>query len=671
MTTVFLVAVAAFALGIAGALFAPGPASRALASAGAAVGALAAAALGACALLTDVPLAIVSPILPLTGLALRLDGLGGFFLVLIGVAGSASAMYGFGYAVAYDGRARGRMLGAMVNVLLLALTVQVMADNALTFLLAWEVMSLAAYFTVLTEHERAEAVRAANWYLAVTHVGFAAIVAIFFLLAPGDPSVAFGSMRGATLPSGVRHAVFLLALVGFGSKAGLVPLHVWLPMAHPVAPSHVSALMSGVVIKMGVYGFLRVVVDILGGGPMWWGALTLAVGAISAMVGILYALMDADLKRLLAFSSVENIGIVFIGLGTGLTLHAYGLHDVAALAFVGALYHSLNHACFKTLLFMGAGAVVHAVGTRSMEAAGGLIRRMPWTALSFLVGAAAIAALPPLNGFASEWLIFQSLLGTSAIPDAGVAAVMPVAVALLALTSGLAAACFVRAFGITFLAIPRSPAAEAAHEVAPSMRVPMLILAAACVLLGVGPVIAVPFIARALRGLPGLADHGATFVTGLTVEVGGGTTHISPSLLGVLLVTLLACVLVGLRLARADRRLRLGATWGCGRIGQTPRMQYTATAFAEPLRRIFAELYRPTEDLSVDHHPESRYFVRSIRYASDVRPWFETMLYAPVLGALRAVAGHVRWVQAGSLHLYLLYMTVGLLLLLLTAGWLP
>lgn len=671
MSSLLLVAVVAFGLGIAGALAAPGGAGRALAAAGATLGAIAAAVLGALALLDGAPLVISSPVLPLTGLALRLDSLGGFFLILVGVGGSAAAVYGFGYSAAYDGRARGRMLGAMVNVLLLALTVQVMADNALTFLLAWEIMSLAAYFTVLTEHERPETVRAANWYLGVTHVGFAALVAMFFLLAPGDPSAAFGTMRGATLAPGVRDAVFLLALVGFGAKAGLVPLHVWLPLAHPVAPSHVSALMSGVVIKMGVYGFLRVILDVLGGGPMWWGALTLAVGAVSAVVGVLYALMDADLKRLLAFSSVENIGIVFIGLGTGLTLHAYGLHDLAALAFVGALYHALNHACFKSLLFMGAGAVLHAVGTRSMEAAGGLIRRMPWTALGFLVGAAAIAALPPLNGFASEWLIFQSLLGGAAIPEAGVAVLMPVAVALLALTSGLAAACFVRAFGITFLAIPRSPAAEAAHEASLSMRVPMLALAAACLLLGVGPVVAVPLIARALGGMPGLVGHGVTLTAGPGLSVADGATQISPILVGALLLAFLGLLPLALRLIRADRRLRVGPTWGCGRIGQTPRMQYTATAFAEPLRRIFAELYRPTEDLSVDHHPESRYFVRSIRYASDVRPWFETTLYEPVLGALRAVAGRVRWVQAGSLHLYLLYMSVGLLVLLLTAEWLP
>lgn len=671
MSGLLLVAVTAFGLGAAGALAAPRAAGRALAAAGATCGAIAAAALGAVALLDEAPLVLVSPVLPLTGLALRLDGLGGFFLILIGVAGSAAAVYGFGYSVAYDGRARGRMLGAMVNVLLLALTLQVIADNALTFLLAWEVMSLAAYFTVLTDHEQPEAVRAANWYLAVTHVGFVALVAMFFLLAAGDVSASFGAMRGATLGPGVRDAAFLLALVGFGAKAGLVPLHVWLPMAHPVAPSHVSALMSGVVIKMGAYGFLRVIVDILGGGPMWWGALTLAVGALSAVVGVLYALMDADLKRLLAFSSVENIGIVFIGLGTGLTLHAYGLHDIAALAFVGALYHALNHACFKSLLFMGAGAVLHAIGTRSMEAAGGLIRRMPWTALGFLVGAGAIAALPPLNGFASEWLIFQSLLGGAAIPDAGVAVLMPVAVALLALTSGLAAACFVRAFGITFLAIPRSPAAGAAHEASLFMRVPMLGLAAACLVLGVGPVVAVPLIARALRGMPGLVGHGVTFTLGTGLSIGGGATQISPIVVGVLLLGLLGLLPLALRLGGADRRLRLGDTWGCGRIGQTPRMQYTATAFAEPLRRIFAELYRPTEDLSVDHHPESRYFVRSIRYASDVRPWFETTLYAPVLGALRAVAGHVRWVQSGSLHLYLLYMSVGLLMLLLGAGWLP
>jgi hydrogenase-4 component B len=661
----------AFVAGGLGALAVPGRPGRALVAVTGGLGSLAAVVLGAVVLATGTPLVLHGAFLPLTGIALRLDGLGAFFLILIGLVGTAAAIYGFGYSAAYRGRSTLAMLGATLNVLLLSLAVQVMADNALTFLLAWEVMSLAAYLAVLTEPDGPGTVRAANWYLVVTHVGFAALVAMFFLLAGADPSASFETMRRTALDPPTRDAVFLLALLGFGAKAGIVPLHVWLPMAHPVAPSHVSALMSGVVIKMGVYGFVRVIVDVLGGGPAWWGAVTLALGAISALLGVLYALMEHDLKRLLAYHSVENIGIIVMGVGAGLVFQSHGLSGLAALGLVGGLYHTINHACFKGLLFLGAGSVLHGTGTGNMEALGGLIKRMPRTALAFLVGSAAIAALPPLNGFVSEWLVFQALLGGARVPQVGVAVLMPIAVAMLALTSGLAAACFVKAFGITFLALPRSRAAEGAHEAGASMQAGMALLVVACVVLGVGAFGATPVVALAIAAIPGMPAAGVTLTAGLSLGGPDASGVMSPAAIALALATALVLVPVALRLLGAGRGVRSGDTWGCGRIGQTPRMQYTATAFAEPLRRIFAELYRPTEDLSIDFHPESRYFVQRIHYTSDIRPWFETALYDPAIRLLRALGGSVRWVQAGSLHLYLLYMSVGLLILLLGARWLP
>src|SRR5438046_2351422 len=299
----------------------------------------------------------------------------------------------------------------------------------------------------------------------MTHVGLALILVAFGLLSPAGGGAGFAELRavGATLSPALRGLVFVLAVLGFGSKAGLIPLHVWLPRAHPAAPSHVSALMSGAMIKMGIYGLLRVSLDLLGGGPAWWGGLVLALGAVSALLGVLYALMEHDLKRLLAYHSIENIGIIFIGVGAGMMFLSYGLPALAVLGFVGGLYHTINHACFKGLLFLGAGSVLHATHTRNMEEMGGLIKRMPRTALFFLVGAAAISALPPLNGFVSEWVVFQALLGGSAIPQPEIAVLMPIAVAMLALASGLAAACFVKAFGITFLGIARSHEAPEAH----------------------------------------------------------------------------------------------------------------------------------------------------------------------------------------------------------------
>ena len=660
---------AAYAAGALAALGVRGAAGRGLVAGCALAGALTGLGLGAVRLGAGGASTFAAPFLPLTGFTLRIDGLSAFFLILIGVVGAAVAAYGFGYSEGYEGRYSLRLLGSMLNVLLLSLSVQVMADNALTFLLAWETMSLSAYLMVLTEHDRPGTLRAAHWYIAVTHAGFAALVAMFLLLSAGELTTSFAAMRAAALAAPVRDAAFVLALFGFGAKAGVVPLHVWLPMAHPVAPSHVSALMSGVVIKMGVYGLLRVTIDLLAGGPPWWGGLVLALGTVSALFGVLYALMEHDLKRLLAYHSVENIGIIFIGVGAGLMFQSYGLTTLATLGIVAGLYHTINHACFKGLLFLGAGSVLHATGTRNMEEMGGLIKRMPRTALFFLVGACAISALPPLNGFASEWLVFQTLLGGSAIPQPEVAVIMPIAVAMLALTSGLAAACFVKAFGITFLAIPRSTEAAHAHEAPRSMQVGMVSLVLMCVGLGLAPFAVVPLLGSSLAGLGGLAPAAVAFTLALPLHVPGTFGQMSVPLLALGLGLLLALVPLVLRVLGAGGRLRVADTWGCGRIGQTARMEYTATAFAEPLRRVFAELYRPSQDLSIDFHPESKYFVQSIEYRSEIHPWFERVLYDPLLHGLRGAATRVRRLQGGSVHLYLVYMTLALLVLLTVARW--
>jgi hydrogenase-4 component B len=382
-------------------------------------------------------------------------------------------------------------------------------------------------------------------------------------------------------------------------------------------------------------------------------------------LGVLYALMEHDLKRLLAYHSVENIGIICLGIGAGLMFQSYGLVPLAVLGLVGGLYHTLNHACFKGLLFLGAGAVLHATHTRNMEELGGLIKRMPRTALGFLVGAAAISGLPPLNGFVSEWLVFQALLGGPQLPRPELGLIMAFAVGMLALTSGLAAACFVKAFGITFLAIPRSDQAAQASEVPPPMQWAMGGLALACVGLGVGGTLVAPSLGAVVAGLGGLPADVPTAMPLVTLAMPGTAGVIAPAVLAAALVSVPIAVLLAFRLGPVDRRLRVGDTWGCGRIGQTPRMEYTATAFAEPLRRVFAELYRPTEDLSIDFHPESKYFVQSIAYRSEVHPWFERRLYDPIVSLMRMTAFRVRWLQAGSLHLYLLYMIVALVVLLL------
>jgi hydrogenase-4 component B len=675
MKTLFISMFTAYVLGTLGALMGGRKSlGRGLVALGAIAGASAGLALGATVIATGVPFTLsVRELLPLGGgLALRLDSLGAFFLVVIGVGAIPAALYGSGYTAVYeDGRASLRLLGIMFNLFLLTMSLVTLADNVLTFLLMWEGMSLTSYFLVMTEAGEERTRNAGLWYIGMTHAGLVMLLAAFLLFAGGTGSGAFADLRAIapSLTPAVRDTVFVLAFLGFGSKAGIVPLHVWLPRAHPAAPSHVSALMSGVMIKMGVYGLLRLTLDLLGGGPAWWGGLVLAVGVVSALLGVLYALMEHDLKRLLAFHSVENIGIILIGIGAGLMFHHYGLMPLAALGFIGGLYHVINHAAFKGLLFLGAGSVLHATHTRNMEEMGGLIKRMPWTALFFLIGAAAIAALPPLNGFASEWLVFQSLLGGVNIPVPEVAVVMPVAVGLLALTSGLAAACFVKAFGITFLALPRSAEAAQAHESPFSMQCGMGLLAVACIGLGVAPFVVVPVLGGILAGLGGLPDTRAEFTYSVFLQTPGVFGQMSPTLMAFGLLLLLGLVPAVLWLVRLTSRPRLSDSWGCGRIGQTARMEYTATAFAEPLRRVFAEIYRPMKELTVDFHPGSKYFVQSIEYRSEITPWFDQSLYRPFLESATFVAQQVRRLQAGSLHLYLLYIVIVLTLLLVVARW--
>jgi hydrogenase-4 component B len=604
------------------------------------------------------------------GLLFRLDTLGAFFLGLVGLVAIPCGIYGAAYSEAYEGRYSLRLLGAMLNLFLLTMSLVPCAGNVLTFLLMWEGMSLTSYFLVLTEADEPDTVLAGGWYLAMTHAGLALVLAAFLLLASGAASTAFGDLQaaGTALSPGARNAVFLLVVLGFGSKAGIIPLHVWLPRAHPAAPSHVSALMSGVMIKLGVYGLLRVGLDLLGGGPAWWGALLIGLGALSAVIGVLYALMENDLKRLLAYSSVENIGLVFIGLGAGFLFLSLGVTGAALLALAAALYHALNHAAFKGLLFLGAGSVLHATGTRDMNRLGGLIRGLPWTAACFLIGSLAIAGLPPLNGFVSEWLLFQSLLPGIGSPLPLVAPLMTLAVGVLALTGGLAAAGFVKAFGITFLAIPRSPAALHAHEAPLSMRVGMGILAALCAGFGLAAVFILPALAAALAAPTRIPAPPLPLGSGFSLFMPGGFARMSPILVALGLALTVGSTWLGVRVFGRRRPLRITETWGCGRVVQTPRMEYTSTAFAEPLRRVFAELYRPTQDLSIDFHPESKYFVQSLEYRSEIVPWFERYLYAPLISRVRRWGVQARAIQSGSAHAYLTYLVialVGLLALLL------
>jgi len=618
-------------------------------------------------------------LIPSLRLSVRLDPLGAFFVLIVAVLGLALSIYSFGYARGFHGRKSVGLLGAFYNALLLATTLVFTAGNALFFLIAWEIMALTAYCLVSFEHEQAETRNAGVLFFIMSHVGTGCLILGFLLLFQasgqtlgdfGAEAYSFESFRalGSNLSPGRRDAAFLLFLVGFGVKAGIVPLHIWLPAAHPVAPSNASALLSGVMIKTGIYGLTRVLFDFLGAPPNWWGVTLLTLGTISAVLGVLYALMEHDLKRLLAYHSIENIGIILMGLGAALMFLHTGHPVLATLALIAGLYHTINHALFKALLFLGAGAVLHATHTRNMEEMGGLIKRMPKTAFFFLMGAVAISALPPLNGFVSEWLTYQSLLQGFGTTDSLVKLMFPLSGAMLALTGALAAACFVKAFGITFLAQPRSKHAATAQEASPSMLLGMGLLTAACVFLGLFPTafltlfgpITLQLLGQPLPAHLSLADG---WVLGNTQELGGTVSTLGIVLTGVCLlpVPLVLWLFFGRR-----TQVRLGPTWDCGLKGLTPQMEYTATGFSKPLRMIFKALFQPRREVQREYD-YSPYFATTLRFESHIEEAFVTRLYRPFKRAVLLLSRRMRALQAGSIQAYLIYIFITLLLLLMFA----
>ncbi|MCX6538755.1 MAG: proton-conducting transporter membrane subunit [Acidobacteria bacterium] len=647
---------------------------RAVTAIGSVVGGAAGLTLACLVLWTDASLTLEAPALLTVagGWLFHLDRLGALFLALISGVAIPVGIYATSYTASYEGRYSTRWMAFNFGVFLLSMSLVTAAANAITFLLCWELMAISSFFLVVTEHDREESVRAGVWYLAMTHAGLLALLSAFFLLGADGPTAAgwtFAAMRSAApqLPSSTRNAIFLLALLGFGSKAGMVPFHVWLPRAHPAAPSHVSALMSAVMVKLGIYGLLRIGLDVLGGGPSWWGTLIIILGAASALTGVLYALVADDLKRLLAYSTVENVGLVLLGVGAGFLFLSLSQPEAAMLAMAAALLHVINHAAFKGTLFLSAGSIVHATGTRDMNLLGGLVKRAPWTVATFLVGAMSIAALPPLNGFVSEWLLFQSFLPGVASSRAAIAGLLTLGVGALALTGGLAAATFVKAFGISCLAIPRSNEAAQAHESPRSMRVGMVLMAASCPLLALATIPTLTTITGALAtlaGLGGLSGTTPVFHLGVTLRTPNGMATMSPVAIALVLVAALVGTWIVVRVV-ARRTVRIGDTWGCGRIGQTPRMEYTSTAFAEPLRRVFDQLYRPNEDMAVGVvHPESPYYIQSVTYRTTIHPWFQRVLYDPLVDGVERVAVWTRRLQSGSVNAYLGYIVFVLVLLL-------
>lgn len=585
--------------------------------------------------------------------AFGLDGLSAAFLLVVLGPGLASALYG-ARALPGEGAARSRAAAAarcLFTVELAALALVVLARAVVPFLVAWEVMAVLAYFLVAFESDRAEVRRAGLIYLVATHAGTLALLALFAYWANAAGGLTFDALAAGVPRLAAGGAlVWGLALFGFGLKAGLVPLHFWLPDAHASAPTHVSGLMSGVVIKMGVYGLVRVVGLFAAGGsapPVWWGWLVLVLGVASGVLGVLWALAQHDIKRLLAYHSVENIGIILIGLGIGALGAAYGLPVVAALGYAGAALHTVNHAVFKSLLFLGAGAAAHGAGTRMMDRLGGLGRRMPVTWVAFLVGSIAIVGLPPLNGFVSEWVVYQGLL--HGVTAGGTIRLALFAVAGLALIGGLALACFVKVCGIVFLGVPRSAGAAGAHEAPRGMLGPMLALAAVCVVLGVVPGIAVH---------PSLAVGAALVATPLSGP--GPQVRAAVSSIGWLSAAVVVLLVLGRAawaLVRRRRPLAYAETWGCGYALPSARMQYTASSFAAPLLASWGALAGVRREVTPGAFHASAH---------------ELVLEGAILPAwkgLRGTLARLRTIQHGRLWVYLLYLIAVLLVLLAYLAW--
>ncbi|MFP5208758.1 MAG: hydrogenase 4 subunit B [Acidobacteriota bacterium] len=623
------------------------------------LGALAAvgvAFLGAIALLAGhSPQILLLPLgLPNLPFHARLDTLSAFFLLLLGLAGAGISTFAAGYFRSGQGTAPG-LLCLQYHVFLASMALVILADDAYFFMVVWETMALSSYFLVTSQHRIPEIRRAGFLYLLMAHIGALCILLSFGVLQGGRWQFTFDAMRGASLTPFWASAAFLLALIGFGAKAGLVPLHVWLPEAHPAAPSPVSALMSGLMLKTAVYGMLRITFDLLHIRYWWWGVLVLGVGLFSALFGAIFAAVQTDMKRLLAYSSIENIGIIFTGIGLAILFAACGLPLFAALALTAALIHSLNHALFKSLLFLATGSVLHATNQRSLGKLGGLIRRMPWVATLALIGTLAIAGLPPLNGFVSEWLLLQSFLFTPQIPHAFLNMLIPLGAALLALTVALAAYVMVKFYGVIFLGQHREPSLVHAHDADWLERIGLAWLALGCIAIGVMPQLAL----RAAGAVTGT-------LLGQTVNLSSPFWWIAPiaskqaSYSGlILLAGIVGVVGITFVMVRvlAHGRIRRTASWDCGYPWQTSRMQDTAEGFGQPIRHMFGPFFRMERELPAPADTAPHYQVHI-----EDRLW--RVLYLPIARGVQRLADWIGLLQGGRLSIYLLYSFLTLIALL-------
>lgn len=590
--------------------------------------------------------------LPFGPAEIAIDPLSALFLLPIFIVSTCCAVYAVNYRPATDNPESAPRLTLFFAVLTASLVTIVIARHAILFLAAWEIMALSCYFAMTIDGRRKEVRDAGILYLVTAHLGVLALLAFFALLKGATGSYIVPPAGSFPPSSPAATAIFLAALIGFGIKAGAVPLHIWLPSAHANAPSHVSAIMSGVLIKMGIYGMIRTV-SLFSAIPFWWGVLILATGVISGLIGVIFAIGQHDIKRLLAYHSIENIGIIAMGIGVSLIGISNSIPSLAMLGMAGALLHTLNHATFKPLLFLGAGSVIHACGTREIDRMGGLLKRMPLTAALFLTGAVAICGLPPLNGFVSEWLIYLGLFRGIIDADTFNAPYFAMAAPALALIGGLALACFVKVFGIAFLGEPRCDRSATAHEAGTAMIFPMGVLAAACAIIGLFPQTVAPMLERVVLSLyPGLETGGIPLAKLASLGM--------VSIVALLLLMLLAAATLLYRSRLAKSPLTSSETWGCGYLAPTTRMQYTSSSFAATLVGLFSGILRPhTKSPQIQGH-----FPKPASFRSHVPEALLEGLYLPLFSILNSRLSLVRKMQHGKLHLYILYIVVTLLALL-------
>jgi len=602
---------------------------------------------------------------PWLGAHFRLDALSAFFLVVVDLGAFGASLFALGYG---EHETAPQRVLPFYPAFLCGMTLVVLADDAFSFLFAWEFMSLSSWALVVSHHRVPENVRAGYVYLIMATFGTLALLLGFGLLAGADGHYTFEAMRAAHPATLVGALALILAFIGAGSKAGVVPLHVWLPLAHPAAPSHVSALMSGVMTKVAVYGFIRIAFELAGPPAWWWSIVVLAVGGVTAVMGLLYALMQNDLKRLLAYSTVENVGIIFVGVGLALAFRAHDMQAAAALALTAALFHVFNHALFKSLLFFGVGAVLTATGERNMERLGGLIHCMPQTAFLVLVGCAAISALPPLNGFASEWLTFQAVLLSPQLPSWGLRILVPAVGALLALSAALAAACFVRAYGITFLGRPRRAFSPLPTETDGFSRAAMILLGCLCLVAGVLPGLFIDALAPVTTALIGAHMPQQSDLQWLSIVPIAASRSSYDGLLVFLFMVISGTLAASAIHRLASDRVRRAPAWDCGYPDPSPATQYTAMSFAEPIRRVFGTTVFRAKEI-VDLPPPGD--IRAAQLKVEMRDLIWDFIYVPIAEAVSVTADRLNPLQFLTIRQFLSLVFGALVILLLVLALWP